>query len=178
MAKVLFILAKEGFRDEEFLVPAEILQNKGHQIFVASNTNKGNKAIGADGAEVIVDVSLDEVNVKDYDMIVFVGGPGALENLDNEKSYRIARETVENKKHLAAICISPTILAQSGVLKNKKATVWSSASYKESIEILKKNGAEYVDEPVVVEDGGYLITANGPKAAKEFGDALSRALEE
>jgi len=178
MAKVLFILAKNGFRDEEFLIPAEILKNNKHQIFVASNNKKGEKAVGADGTEVTIDFSLEEVNVKDYDMIVFIGGPGALENLNNSLSYEIARKSVENKKHLAAICISPVILAESGVLKNKKATVWSSPYYKQSIEILTKNGAQYLEKSVVIEDDGYLITANGPKAAEEFGKALLKALEE
>ena len=174
MAKVLFIIAKNGFRDEELLIPAEILSQAGHQIFIASNTEAGNFAYGAGGSKVKVDLNLNEVNPSDYDLVVFVGGPGALDNLNNEVSYQIARKAVLKK--LAAICIAPTILALAGVLKGKKATVWSSSQYKESINILKENGAEYQEKSVVVD--GNIITANGPAAAKEFGEKLKEILME
>src|SRR3989344_326100 len=135
MKKVLFILAKEGFRDEEFFTPAEILKNAGNQFFVASD---------------------------------------ALKHLNNEISYQIARKTIEAGKKLAAICIAPTILARAGVLKGKRATAWTSALNKKSIDILKENGAEYVDKPVVEDE---IITANGPESAEEFGNVLKKILE-
>jgi len=81
--------------------------------------------LGADGGEVAVDYNIKEVKPGNFDLVVFVGGPGALKHLDNETGYKIAGETIETKKHLAAICIAPAILAKAGVLKNKKATVWS-----------------------------------------------------
>lgn len=172
MAKVLFIVAKQGFRDEEFLIPAKILSEAGHQISVASNTS--DTAYGAGGTKVKVDYSLDKVKVDDFDLVVFVGGPGALENLNNELSYQIARQA--SLKKLGAICIAPTILALAGVLKGKKATVWSSPVFKESIEILEKNGAFYQNQAVVVD--GNLVTANGPQAAQEFGEKLKELLKE
>lgn len=176
MKKVAFIIAKQNFRDQEFFVPVEILKNNGYEIVVVSNTQKGEKAIGADGGEVTVDLELENLNPEEFDMVVFVGGPGALENLDNEVSYKIAQKTVELKKKLAAICIAPTILAKAGVLKGKKATVWSSESYQESIEVLKENGAEYTGEDVVRD--GDLVTANGPAAAEKFGKMLLEVLKE
>jgi protease I len=82
----------------------------------------------------------------------------------------LAKETIEKDKILAAICISPVILANAGVLKGKKATVWSSPLDKNPIRILKNGGAIYKDALVVVD--GKIVTANGPEAAKEFGEAL------
>lgn len=174
MKKIAFVIAKRNFRDEEFFVPAEILKKAGHQIVVVSNTQKGEKAIGAGGGEVIVDLELKNLNPEEFEMIVFVGGPRALENLDNEVSYKIAKKTVELNKKLAAICIAPTILAKAGVLKGKKATVWSSVFDKEPIEILKENGAEYTGEDVVRD--GDLVTANGPQSAEKFGKILLEVL--
>ena len=164
MKKVLFILAKEGFRDEEFFTPAEILKNAGNQFFVASDAPAGKIAIGANGGAIKID----------FDLIVFVGGPGALKYLNNEISYQIARKTIEAGKKLAAICIAPTILARAGVLKGKRATAWTSALNKKSIDILKENGAIYEDKPVVEDE---IITANGPEAAEEFGNVLKKILE-
>ncbi len=174
MAKVAFIIAKNGFRDEEFLVPYEILKEKGHQISVVSNTNSF--AIGAGGTKLKVDLNIKELDPENFDLIVFVGGPGALENLDNEISYNICRKTIQLGKKLAAICISPVILAKSGVLKSKRATVWSSPVYKEPIEILKNQGAIYLEENVVQDEK--IVTANGPHAAEEFGKKLLSILEE
>lgn len=175
MKKVAFVIARQGFRDEEFFVPAEILKNAGYEVVIVSNAQKGTKAIGARGGEAIIDLELENLDPGEFEMIVFVGGPGALENLDNETSYKVAKRTVELNKKLAAICIAPTILAKAGVLRGKKATCWSSEDYQESIEVLKENGAEYIDEDVVRD--GNLVTANGPQAVEKFGKMLLEVLQ-
>ena len=188
--KVAMIIAFRDFRDEEYFVPKEILEKAGVEIKTASN--KMGRAIGADGGEVWVDLLISEINptefadlqsksshdsiqsISSFDAVVFIGGPGCLENLDNENSYKVARETVFQNKVLASICISPVILAKAGVLEGKKATVWSSPLDRGPVKILKENGAIYQDEMVVVD--GKIITGNGPGAAEEFGKAIVEAL--
>ena len=166
--KIAIVVAGEGFRDEEYFVPKEILEKEGVEIKNVSD--KTGVARGADGGEVKVDLLVQEINPADFDAVVFIGGPGALEHLDNEISYKLARATIEQGKILAAICVSPVILAKAGVLKNKKATVWSSALDKGTVKILKEGGAIYEDENVVID--GKIITANGPSAAQEFGEKI------
>lgn len=173
MKRVLFIIAKENFRDEEYFIPKSILE-KEFEVKTASNTKPNSIALGFLGGEAQVDINYEEVNVNDFDAIIFVGGQGALKNLDNEISYKIAREAVEKNKILCAICIAPVILAKAGVLKDKKATVWHSELDKAPIKILEENGAIFVDEDVV-EDGN-IITANGPKAAEKFGNKILEKL--
>ncbi len=75
---------------------------------------------------------------------------------------------------MGAICIAPTILAYAGVLEGKKATVWNQDG--KQAEILTKNGAEFVDELVVVD--GKIVTANGPPAAEAFGKKILEMLKE
>lgn len=169
MRKIVFIIAFRDFRDEEYFVPKEILEKNNLEIKTAS-TERG-MAIGAAGGEAAVDLLVSEITPNDFDGFVFVGGPGALEYLDNEISYNLAQEIVSQDKILGAICISPVILAKSGVLKNKKATVWSSPLDRNPVKILKENGAVYEEQPVVVD--GKIITANGPSAASEFGQKLA-----
>lgn len=171
--KAIFIIAFDGFRDEEYFKTQEVLF-KNDIITKVASVKKG-EAHGADGGVVNVDFTLEELKVDDYDAVVFIGGPGALEDLDNENSYRIAREAVEKNKLLAAICISPTILAKAGVLNGKRATVWASALDRQPIKILEENGADYVDEKVVQD--GRIITANGPAAAQQFGEKIVEALK-
>ena len=170
--KVAMIIAFRDFRDAEYFVPKEILEKAGVEVKTASN--KLGVAIGADGGEAKVDLLVSEINVADFDAIIFVGGPGALKNLDNEESYKLIKETVSQNKVLASICISPVILAKSGVLEGKKATVWTDP-FSSQAKILKEKGAIYEKKNVVVD--GKIITANGPQAAEEFAKAIVEALK-
>jgi protease I len=169
--KVAMIIAFREFRDIEYFKPREILEKAGAKIVTVS-TEKG-LAIGADGGEVEVNLTLDELNVGEFDGIVFIGGPGALKYLDSEKSYEICQEALVAEKILAAICISPVILAKAGVLNGKKATVWTDP-LKSQAKILRENGAEYLAKKVVVD--GKIITGNGPGAAEEFGEKILELL--
>jgi len=171
--KVLMIIAFHDFRDEEYFLPKEIFEKEGFVVKTAS-TKKGT-ALGADGGEVEVDFSLDEVDVSQFDAVLFVGGPGALKYLDNEKSYQIAKETLNQGKILGAICIAPVILAKAKVLEGKKATVWSSPLDKKGIKILKENGTEYISQDVVQD--GKIITPNGPQSAQKFAEKILENLK-
>ena len=171
--KIAIIVAFRDFRDQEYFVPREILEEAGAEVKTASN--KMGLAVGADGGDVEVDLLISDLNPANFEAIVFIGDPGCLENLDNEDSYRVARETVSQNKVLASICISPVILAKAGVLEGKKATVWSSPMDRGPVRILEENGAIYQDEPVVID--GKIITGNGPGAAREFGEAIIEALK-
>jgi len=169
--KAVMIIAFRDFRDVEYFVPKEILEKSGVEVKTASN--KLGTAIGADGGDTSVDFIVSQVNVVDFDAIIFVGGPGCLDALDNEDSYRVAKEAVSQNKVLAAICISPVILAKAGVLEGKKATCWTDPLGSQ-VKILKEKGAIFEKKSVVVD--GKIITANGPGAAEEFGKAIVEVL--
>lgn len=171
--KILFVVAFKDFRDEEFFEPKEILEKAGFQIEVAS-TDRG-MACGVNGGEVKVDFLDNEVEVDDYEAVVFVGGAGATRNIENSRFHKIAREAFEKNKIVAAICIAPLILARSGILENKKVTVWTSALDRRPIQALKDGGAAYENKSVVID--GNIITANGPQSAKEFGKAILKQLK-
>lgn len=161
--KVLFIIAHSNFRDEELKIPTEMLESKGAQISIASDV-KG-EATGMLGAKVDIRLSLAEVNVRSYDAVVFVGGSGATSLFNNGRAHGIAQEAVSDGKVLGAICLAPSILARAGVLKGKKATVFSSEA-----GTLKKSGAVYTGGSV--ERDGMIVTADGPESARQFGQAL------
>lgn len=167
MKKVLLIIAHEGYQPREYSVPKEILSKAGIEVVTASD--KDGAAISAGtGEKVKVDKVLDEIELLDYDGIFLIGGPGALEHLDNEKIHHLIRLASKNGKLWGAICISPRILAKAGVLQGKKSTGWDGDN--ELAKILSSAGAEYVRQPVVAD--GTLITAEGPKAAEEFGKKI------
>jgi protease I len=161
--KVVMIIAKTNFRDEEYLRPKEILTKAGIKVVTASSSL--GKAVGMLGATVEVEATIDKINVSDYDGIIFVGGSGAVEYWDNKVAHKIVQETVNQNKVLAAICIAPVTLARAGVLKNKKSTVFPS----ETAE-LKNFGAVCTNNKV--ETDGKIVTASGPEAAVLFGEKI------
>jgi protease I len=188
--KIAMIIAFRDFRDAEYFIPKEIFEKAGAKITTVST--KMGTAIGADGGDTEIDLLLENLNpaefadlqsksshdsiqsISSFDAIVFIGGPGCLQYLDNENSYKVARETVAQNKVLGSICVSPVILAKAGVLKGKRATVWSSSMDRGPVKILKENGAIYEDKDVVQD--GKIITGNGPEAAQEFAEKLVEVL--
>ena len=171
--KILIVIAFQDFRDEEYFVPKEILEKNGFTVETVSS--KVGLAIGVEGGAIEVSKTAKEIETKNYDGVIFVGGPGMTEELDNLDFQKLARDFNQENKLVSAICIAPVLLAKSKLLENKRATVWSSPLDKSAIKILKENGSIYVDQPVVVD--GKIITANGPEAAKDFGEAIVKFFE-
>jgi len=165
--KVAMIIASKSFRDEEFEVPREILVSNGAEVVVASSSLK--EAKGTLGAKVKPDILISDLNVKDFDCIIFVGGSGSSEYWDNETALRIAKETYDDGKIIAAICIAPVTLANAGILKDKKATAYTTVLGK-----LKKKGA--ICERTGVAVDGNIVTADGPNSAQKFADIIVEKL--
>lgn len=168
MKKVVMIIAQDNFRDEELLQPKEILEKNGIEVKVASTTLR--QIRGMLGAQVKPDILVSNIKVVDFDAVIFVGGAGASQYWDDPQAHRLASEALIGNRIVAAICIAPVTLAKAGILKGKRATVWSSEASQ-----LKAGGANYTGRSV--EKDGNIITAAGPFAAREFGEELATALK-
>lgn len=168
--RILFVIAPERFRDEEFLEPKRALEAAGHAVTVAS-TRKGT-ATGMLGARVPVGMTLSEVDPDAFDAIVIAGGAGSPDHLWNCAPLEAAIRSLHAAgKPVAAICLSGAVLARAGVLSGRRATVYPAPR---AVLELKRGGATYVEEPVVTD--GNLLTASGPEAAPAFGAALVQLL--
>ncbi len=172
MKKIAIVIAFRDFRDVEYFIPADIFRNAGAKITTISS-EKG-IAIGVDGGEAKIDLTLDEFRAENFDAVIFIGGPGMGKNLDNQNFQKIAKDAIAADKIIGAICIAPALLAKAGALSGKKATVWSGPLDKYGIKILEENGAIFGDEHLVGD--GNLSTASGPHAAKEFAEKIIEAL--
>ncbi len=166
--KALFIIASRDFRDEEYFIPRDFLEDAG--IHTSVTSNKSGVAVGVYGNDVDVELKIEEVNFLEYSAVIFVGGIGALKYLDNERFYKVVRDVMASNILLAAICIAPLILANAGVLTSKKATVWSSLEDRKTIRMLEEKGAIYSNEGVVCD--GNIITADGPAQATAFAEKI------
>ena len=170
--KTLIVIAFRDFQDMEYLIPKKILEKAG--IETKTISSKKGVAVGVFGGTVLIDETISEVKIDDYDSLVFVGGGGCLPYLDNQDSYNLIKEAFDKGRLLAAICISPVILAKAGVLENKKATVWNSPLDQFPVKTLRENKATYQEDSVVVD--GKIVTARGPEAASLFGETIVRLL--
>lgn len=172
MAKVLLIIAQEGFQTKEYHDPKCVLEAAGHTVVTASPD--GGMAISNIGEKTPTDLPLREVSVGDYDAVFAIGGPGALRSLDNDETARIMKDAEAREgMPYGAICISPRILAKAGVLKGKKATGWNQDE--KLAEIFHKHGVFYERAPTVTD--GRVVTGDGPASAEAFGQAILKVLE-
>lgn len=169
MKKLLLVIAYEGFQPVEYFAAKAVLEAGGQKI-VTTSDGEGEAKAAHDGEPAKIDVSVADAKAIDYDGVFVVGGPGAMDHLDNENVYRLMREAAENDLLIGAICIATRILSHAGVLKGRKATGWDGDS--ELGGIIEAGGGEYVREPVVTD--GKMVTATGPKAAEEWGKAILR----
>lgn len=165
--KIALIIAFEGFRDEEYSEPKQVFEQAGIEVTTVSL--KIGTAKGKLGMPAKVDLTLNDLKVEDHDAVVFIGGPGSYGYYDDPTAHRIAKETLEKNKILAAICAAPGILSKAGVLKGKKATMFADDG------TLSKGGASYTGKGVEID--GRIITATGPKTARAFGEAILKAIQ-
>jgi len=166
--RVLMVIAPENFRDEELLHTKEELERAKASVTIAST--KTTAARGMFGAMIKPDIKLEQVKVDEYDAVIFVGGGGSAVYFNDSRALSIAREAFKKGKKTCAICIAPIILANAGILKGKRATVWDG----DYVEMLEAGGASYTGRPVEVD--GNILTANGPNAARDFGRTIAKEL--
>ena len=169
---VLLVIASEGFQQTEYGVTKNVLQDAGFTVATASN--KPGTAVAKDGSTADVDTTLDHIVPSNYEGIFFIGGPGALDHLDNNTSYKIIQEAFQQHKPIGAICIATRILAHAGVLRDKYATGWNEDGLLGAI--YTECRVTYLPEEKVVVDAN-VITATDPSAAEQFGKQIVQLLQ-
>lgn len=161
---VVFIVAQRDFRDEELLQTREVLERRGVQTSVASESEE--PAYGKFGSVVVPSLTIQKVSAQAFDGIIFVGGPGARQLFEKRTVLRRAQMFVRAGKVVAAICTAPTILANAGLLMGKRATAFPTVE-----QTLRDRGAEYTGLPVEVD--GKFITAKDSTYAREFAEKIA-----
>jgi protease I len=165
--RAALIAASQNFRDEELFETKRTLDAAAIQTVIAS-TRIG-IIRGTLGGIAEANILVGQLRVEDYDAIIFIGGPGAVEYAVNPAALNLAREAVRQRKILAAIDTAPTILANAGVLAGVRATSFLSERNR-----LILAGAVYTGIPV--EQDRLIITGSGPAASIQFGRAIADAL--
>ena len=152
------ILTADDFEDTELLFPYFRLLEAGHHVDIAGPT-KGH-IHGEHGYGLKIELTFDEINPDDYDLLILPGGSphGAPATVrQSTKAQNIAKSFFAKNKPVAAICHGPYTLISAGLVKGRKLTsFWGDGVPQE----LQAAGAIYEDKAVVVD--GNLVTSRYP----------------
>lgn len=167
MADVVMVIAPRVFRDEEYAVPKQILEERGACVVTAS-VSPG-ECIGKLGLRAEAEISVADAAKRAWDAVIFVGGAGASVYFDDEAAHELARRAARDGAVLSAICIAPSTLAHAGLLDGVRATAFPSQE-----DDLRDHGALWTGEEVTADE--LIVTGNGPEAAAEFGEKVGDLL--
>ena len=171
--KKVAILTANGFEEVELTSPMKAMQEAGFKVDIVS-MEKRVKAWNHDHWSITlpVDVALEDADISGYDGLMIPGGVINPDHMRNQKEYvEFAKSFMESGKPVAAICHGPQLLIETGLLKGKKMTSYSSIK----TDIINA-GAEWIDEEVVVDKG--FVTSRSPEDLPAFNKKLVEEVEE
>lgn len=176
--KTLLFCAK-GFETMEFSVFIDVLgwARNDYGYGVEVDTCGFNKTvISTFNVPVIMDKTIEEVNVEEYDALAIPGGFeefGFYEEAYDERFLELIREFERQDKTIATVCVAALPLGKSGILKNRKATTYHLRdAYRQ--KQLAEFGVDVVNERVVID--GNVITSYCPETAADVAFELLKKL--
>ena len=164
---MVYILLGTGFEEMEALAPLDLMRRAG--ISVMTVGVNGKTVYGGHGIGVEADITIEEMDLTDLEMIVLPGGLGGVASIRASQPAMDALQFAgENNKYVAAICAGPTVLADLHITDGKKAVCYPGCES-------QMGDANMVVEAAVRD--GKLITGTSAGCAIPFGLALVEALK-
>ena len=165
---MVYILLGTGFEEMEALAPADLLRRAG--IAVMTVGLNGKTVYGGHNIGVETDITIDEMDLTDLDMIVLPGGLGGVASVRACKPALDALQFAwENQKYVAAICAAPTVLADLHITDGKKVVCYPG------FETQMGSAKPLTDAPCVQD--GTVITGTSAGCSIPFALALIAALK-
>jgi protease I len=172
--KRVAVLMTDGVEQVEYTGPRSFLEQQGATVTLISPKERGEEIQAFNylkpGDKFKVEMNVREAKPADFDALVL---PGGVANPDllrlSEESISLIRRFGEEEKPIAAICHGPWTLIDAGIAQAKHVTSWPSLKTD-----LRNAGAEWTDDPVVVDDK--LITSRKPDDIPAFNQALMKEL--
>jgi putative intracellular protease/amidase len=138
-------------------------------LYLAKNELVANKVTSLEGFQVSPHTTVDQVDIDTVDLFVIPGG-NTPSVLGHNSIVELIQSMNQKRKVIGAICHGPVLLAEAGVLENKKYT--SNVTENESSYKLFQK--EYFVDTDIVKDGN-IITAKG-NAYVEFAMEIGKVL--
>jgi protease I len=158
------ILVTDGFEQVELVEPRRALDQAGAETRVVSP--RPDRVRGWNftdwGDELPVDVPLDRARPDDFDALLLPGGVINPDKLRIEPdAVAFAKAFFDADKPVAAICHGPWMIIETGAARGRRIASWPSLRTD-----LRNAGAEWVDEPAVVD--GHLVSSRKPDDIPAF----------
>lgn len=165
---MVYVLLGTGFEETEAIAPIDLMRRAGIEVLTVGI---GGKLIyGGHGIGVEADITLDEMNLTNLEMIVLPGGLGGVASIRASKAAMDAVAfAAENGRYVAAICAGPTVLADLGITDGRKVTCYPGCEE-------NMGSAEYIPDQACMQDGN-VITGTSAGCATPFGLKLIAALK-
>jgi protease I len=171
--KKVAILVADGFEQVELEKPRQALDAAGAETSIVSpkeGRTKDDRVKGWNftewGDELPVDIALDRARPDDFDALLL---PGGVINPDKLRMIPSAVEFVKSffdqGKPVAAICHGPWSIIEAGAADGRRIASWPSLKTD-----LRNAGAEWVDEPVVLDSN--LVSSRKPDDIPQFNRAM------
>ena len=162
--KKILMFIDDVYEDLELWYPKLRMIEEGSKVFVAG-PESGIVYKGKHGYPCKSDVAIDNVRESDFDGLIIPGGfaPDKLRRSDKVKE--LTKQFHENGKLVAHICHAGWIPISAGIVKGFKVT--STPGIKDD---LVNAGAEWVDEPVVIDRN--QVTSRRPDDLPDFCKAI------
>lgn len=165
---MVYVLLGTGFEETEALTPIDLLRRAG--IEVLSVGVNGKTVFGGHNIGIEADITLDELDLTNLQMLVIPGGLGGVASIRASKASMDAIAfAAENGKFVAAICAGPTILADLKITDGKNVTCYPGCEG-------QMGQAKVLAGRSCVRDGN-VITGTSAGCAIPFGLALIEALK-
>jgi protease I len=158
------ILVENGFEQVELTEPRKALTEAGAAVHVVSP--QPGKVKGWNhtewGETLPVDVPLETARPEDYHALMLPGGVMNPDRLRmNPSAVAFVKAFMMERKPVAVICHGAWTLVEADVVNGRRITSWPSLRTD-----LENAGAEWVDEPVVVDQG--LVSSRKPDDIPAF----------
>jgi protease I len=167
--KRIAILAEEDFEDSELMEPLRAMKDAGAGVVVVGSGSRKSYRGKRGSAEVVADVTADNVDGSQFDAIIVPGGYAPDKMRLHQSMVDLVRKAYANGKVVAAICHGPQLLISADIVKGHRVTSWPSVAVD-----LKNACAIWVDEAVVKD--GNIITARKPADLPKFNKTIIDAL--
>lgn len=165
--RTLLFLAK-GFETMEFSVFVDVLgwarNDYGINLPVVT-CGFQKQVMSTFNIPLLVDKTISEIKADDFDALAIPGGfeeYGFYEEVYDERFLNLIREFDAQGKIIATICVAALPVAKSGVLKNRKATIYNLGDGRRQQQ-LKEFNVEVIDQSIVIDKN--IITSCCPATA-------------
>lgn len=167
--KKILQIVSDDFEDLELWYPVLRLREEGASVIIAGEEEQ-TTYIGKYGVPIQSDVSFSKVTIEEFDALLVPGGwsPDKLRRYDEVLNF--VKHMDQKEKPIGQICHAGWVLISADVLKGKKVTSTPGIMHD-----MMNAGAEWVDEPVVVD--GHIISSRRPPDLPDYMREFIKVLE-